>query len=268
MPVCHSHYFQVPNMPPRENYNSEALGTTTSTEWHQCLCISSFLWRLCRTAYVLVCLCVDARTVMSALCGCGCGQQSWVEVWAWAELQQLELTPMGELGKWPQTSPQRTERESEIGDDPECSMLLVDALWCCSPFLRATLFYVVTKIILCLCDCVCKCVYEALRAGSSGDALTPPTKDITMESPSFWATVPNPPLCPPTHTWKTTIPLSYVCTGQLVGILTNTGSIKAESGHISLCMCVSMCVWGQWRDDGKAKRCTHTHMLLSWHVWG
>lgn len=103
------------------------------------------------------------------------------------------------------------------------------------PFLCASLLYVITKIILCLCDCVCVC-----STGSSSDALTLPTIDITM--PSYRATTPL--LRPPPHAWKTTIVLSYSCSGQLVVILTNTGSIKAESGHISLCMCVYLCVFG------------------------
>lgn len=82
--------------------------------------------------------------------------------------------------------------EKQIGDDPNCSMLLVDVLWCCSHFLCATLFYAVTKIILCLYDsCVCACACLALRTGSSSDALTPLTIDITMESPSYWSTVPS-----------------------------------------------------------------------------
>lgn len=51
-----------------------------------------------------------------------------VEVWDCVELQQLEQTPEGELGKWPQISPQRTRRETEIGDDPDYSMLLADVL--------------------------------------------------------------------------------------------------------------------------------------------
>lgn len=50
-----------------------------------------------------------------------------VEAWGRVELWQLEQTPEGELGKWPQTSPQRTQRETDR-DDPGCSMLLVDVL--------------------------------------------------------------------------------------------------------------------------------------------
>lgn len=251
--------------------------TTTERPWELQLsqrvisvsvCHWSWPWRLCRSVHVLVqasCALMLGRWCQHT--GCSRGQWSRVEVWDCAALQQLEKTPGGELRKRPQTSPQRTQRDTQIGDDPACSMLLVDVLWCCSLVLCATLLCVVTKIVLCLYDCARVCVYVALRTGSSGDALTPPTLDITMESPSNWATVH--PFCPPRHTWKTTIELEgYGCTGQLVGTFTDTGSVKAESGHISLCMCVSVSVWGQWRDDGKAKWCTHTHMRLSWHVWG
>lgn len=255
-------------------HNASSMRTTTQRPWELQLpqwCDinvsapqSSCLWRLCRTAYVMVRLCVDARTLMSAhTLWPWSAELGWGLGLSWAAAAGTDSR--GRAGK---VATNLSPKDSDLGDDPECSMLLVDVLWCSSPFLCATLFYVVTKIILSLYHRVCVSVCAALRTGSSGDALTPPTIDITMESPSYWATVPNPPLCPPTNTWKTTILLSYVCTGQLVGIFTNAGSIMAESGHISFCMCVSMHVWGQWRDDGKAKRCTHTHLLLSWHVWG
>lgn len=60
------------------------------------------------------------------------------------------------------------------------------ALWCGSLFfLCATLLCTVSEIILNLCDWMCK----TLRTGSGGDALTPPTLEITMESRGKWATV-------------------------------------------------------------------------------
>lgn len=36
--------------------------------------------------------------------------------------------------------------------------------------------------------------------------------------------------------------LSYGCSGQLMSTSTNRGSIKAESGHSGLCMCVPVCL--------------------------
>ncbi len=178
------------------------LRTTTQRPWELQLpqrdinvsALSSWLWRLCRSAYVLVWaeLCVDAVVSDVSARAAAVVSEVRVEVWDSVELQQLEQTPRGELGKWPQTSPQRTQRDTEIGDDPDYSMLLADVLWCCSLFLCATLLYVVAKIILCLYDCVCECVCVcvSLSTGSCGDALTPPTIYITMESPSYWATVP------------------------------------------------------------------------------
>lgn len=47
--------------------------------------------------------------------------------------------------------------------------------------------------------------------------------------------------------------------GQLVGILTNTGSIKAESGHISLCMCVYRCVFGDSEEMMAKQSGVHRH---------
>lgn len=119
----------------------------------------------------------------------------------------------------------------------------------CDAALCATLFCVLAKFMLCLYDCVCACVYVALRTGSSGDALTPPTIDITMESPIYRAAVPNvPPLLSNTHMENSHAVVLCLCWAA------NT---EAESG--SVCMFVSTCVWGQRGDDGKAKRRAHKH---------
>ena len=101
------------------------------------------------------------------------------------------------------TSPQRTPgRDGERGRpwlQPVISGCIVML------FLCASLFYVITKIILCqwdcVCDCVCVCVCVCvvLCTGSSGDVLTQPTIDITMRS--YRASAPR----PLQHTWKTTI---------------------------------------------------------------
>lgn len=133
----------------------KALGTTSSTERHQCVseCESSRLWRLCWSG--LSRLCVDAWTVMSAH-----GLRLWsvksgYEVWDRVELRQLEQSPEGELGKWPQNLPREdSERDRDRGQPwlqhviSGCILML---------FLCASLLYVITKIILCLCECVRVC---------------------------------------------------------------------------------------------------------------
>lgn len=53
--------------------------------------------------------------------------KSRFEVWDRVVLQQLEQTPEGELGKWPQVLKGLRE-ETERGDDPDYSLLLADVL--------------------------------------------------------------------------------------------------------------------------------------------
>lgn len=196
-------------------------------------------------------LCVCATGQWCQYTVCSRGQWSRVEVWDCVELQQLEQTPKGELRKQLHPHPPTTEQEADTGDDPNGSMLLVDALWGCSLLLCATLLYIITKIILCLFVYVC----AALRTGSSGDALTPPTTHITMESPCNWAIVHS--LYPPTHMENYRYDRCGR-NGQLVSIFTNIGSIKAESGHMSLCMCVLLCVFGDSQEMMAKQSGVHT----------
>lgn len=47
-------------------------------------------------------------------------------VWDHVELQQLESLSGESWESGHKTSTERTQRDTEIGDDPECSMLLAD----------------------------------------------------------------------------------------------------------------------------------------------
>lgn len=101
-----------------ENYNSEAEGSTASTQRQQCVCVSVVSAVTSLQACVcagLGCLCVDAQAVMSAHRAAAVVSGDEVEAWDHVELQQLEPTPKGELGKWPQTSPQRTQQDTDRG---------------------------------------------------------------------------------------------------------------------------------------------------------
>lgn len=109
----------------------------------------------------LNCLCVDAWTVMSVQGLRLWSLESGFEVWDCVELQQLEQSPEGELGKWSQKLPSKDSLRDRDRGWPwpqhvisRCILML---------FLCASLLYIITKIILCLYKRVCSIKHRKQR---------------------------------------------------------------------------------------------------------
>lgn len=109
----------------------KALGTTSSTKGHQ-MCQSVRLWRHWWSDPSRPC--ADARTVMSAHVAVLTSLSGWWSralwfgtMWSCSSWKSLSGESWESGSK---TSTQRTHRDTEIRDDPDCSMLLADVFWC------------------------------------------------------------------------------------------------------------------------------------------
>lgn len=222
---------------------------------HVNLCVTSLCCDVCISAYILVwAFCPVHGLLENDVSRPAVSGEVGLRLTEWAELQQLEQSPKGELRKWPQTSSQRLPREGRKGQ-PWLQHVISGRIVMRFPF---SVCHIVVQSVksswICVTDCVKHCAQEVAVTLSHR-----PPQIIQWKAKAKWATVHL--LCPPPR--KTTIVLCWGCTDQLVGTFTGSGSITADSGHIKY-----VCVCGQWRDGGKAKWCRHTPVLLSWHVWG
>lgn len=129
----------------------------------------------------------------------------------------------GKAATKPKTSLRRRRRRDGDTGRPRLQYVITTCILTLFP--DASLFYAIAKTVLCHCECG-RLWWRSHTAHR-----------LLLRLQSYGATA------PPTHTWKTTIALSYSPSSQLVGVLTNTGSNKGwVRTQSSLCVCICVCL--------------------------